>query len=462
MAAVLSHALGAQRVTILEYSRLEGGAIQSTLALDADVDGGLHAGRHQWVLRCDSASTIGESRSRHEEHALLTAAWQAGVRVPRPIAIGTFDDGREFSVVERLDGMALGPRVVRDTALGGDRDKLVRELGRQLGRIHAIELSAGEASSLGLSFDERPLHTLIQEQLDSLCSALDALGAERPVLERGIRLMRRRSDRWSGRALAPALVHRDFRTGNLLLGTDGLEAVLDWEFAGCGDPLSDIGWFCARCWRFSRPDLEAGGLGDRQALYEGYAEVSSIELDHERIAFWEVFAHLRWAVIALQQGARHATEPSLALALTGRICESLERDALAQLLGRPAHLKTNDLPRDLGAQSPTHAGVSSGHVAGSALAEILGQTLNDEIANAGSGSSLTLRMSRNAAAILGREAQALRLREDQVNRLMTTTDTDSVAHLCGYLREEARTPPELDDQLMQLANINAWVYQGVR
>ena len=41
-------------------------------------------------------------------------------------------------------------------------------------------------------------------------------------------------------------------------------------------------------------------------------------------------AHIRWAVIALQQGERHLTggEPSLELALTGRRAAELEYEVL--------------------------------------------------------------------------------------------------------------------------------------
>ena len=48
------------------------------------------------------------------------------------------------------------------------------------------------------------------------------------------------------------------------------------------------------------------------------------------MAYWEVLAHLRWAVIALEQGARHVSgrEFSLELALTGRMVPDLERTIL--------------------------------------------------------------------------------------------------------------------------------------
>jgi hypothetical protein len=44
-----------------------------------------------------------------------------------------------------------------------------------------------------------------------------------------------------------------------------------------------------------------------------------------------VMAHVRWAMIALQQAQRHlsGSEPSLELALTGRIVAELEYEIMA-------------------------------------------------------------------------------------------------------------------------------------
>ena len=114
--------------------------------------------------------------------------------------------------------------------------------------------------------------------------------------------------RWL-RAHAPAdtgarLVHRDFRTGNFLVADGRLTAVLDWEFAGWGDPAEDFGWFCAACWRGDARGRAAGGLGARESFHEAYTAAGGTVPDRERVRFWEGFAHLRWTLIALQQGAR--------------------------------------------------------------------------------------------------------------------------------------------------------------
>eukprot|EP01035_Chromulina_nebulosa_P049233 gene49233-66860_t len=38
-----------------------------------------------------------------------------------------------------------------------------------------------------------------------------------------------------------------------MVNATGLTGILDWEFAAWGDPHEDIGWLCARCWRFGGP-----------------------------------------------------------------------------------------------------------------------------------------------------------------------------------------------------------------
>jgi aminoglycoside phosphotransferase (APT) family kinase protein len=41
-------------------------------------------------------------------------------------------------------------------------------------------------------------------------------------------------------------VHGDFRNGNLIIGLEGIRAVLDWELAHAGDPMQDLGYLCVR------------------------------------------------------------------------------------------------------------------------------------------------------------------------------------------------------------------------
>ena len=301
------------RVTAAD--KLSGGAIQENWAVTVTADGM----SRRLVIRRDAPATIAASRSRAEEYAIIAAAHRAGVRVPEPL--GFCDDptviGAPFAAMAWVGGTGYGPKVVRDTTLGGDREALGRDLGRQLALIHRIDPDQALARVLG----PRPADPALQA-VAGLRGWLDARPAPRPGLEWALR--------WAERhAPAPdrvTLTHQDFRTGNFLVDADGLTAVLDWEFAAWSDPACDLGWFCAECWRFSRPDLEGGGIANRAAVLSGYAAAGGIVPDPDRVRWWEVMAHIRWAVIALQQGDRHdsGAERSLHLALTGRISDTLE------------------------------------------------------------------------------------------------------------------------------------------
>ena len=301
------------RVTAAD--KLSGGAIQENWVVTVTADG---MSRHL-VIRRDAPATIAASRSRAEEYAIIAAAHRAGVRVPEPL--GFCDDptviGAPFAAMAWVGGTGYGPKVVRDTTLGGDREALGRDLGRQLALIHRIDPDQALERVLG----PRPADPALQA-VAGLRGWLDARPAPRPGLEWALR--------WAERhAPAPdrvTLTHQDFRTGNFLVDADGLTAVLDWEFAAWSDPACDLGWFCSECWRFSRPDLEGGGIASRAAVLSGYAAAGGIVPDSDRVRWWEVMAHIRWAVIALQQGDRHdsGVERSLHLALTGRIADTLE------------------------------------------------------------------------------------------------------------------------------------------
>ena len=67
-----------------------------------------------------------------------------------------------------------------------------------------------------------------------------------------------------------------------------------------------------------------------QMFYEAYENASSRNIDHEAINFWEIMAHIRWAIIARQQGERFATsgENSLEPAMTAFIAPQLEWEVM--------------------------------------------------------------------------------------------------------------------------------------
>ncbi len=316
----LVHRSGAKRVDIIEVHRLDGGAIQENLSLDLNFDAGPMRGRQSFVLRRDAATKVLASRSREQEFNLLKAAWDAGVKVPEPLWLGVADEvfARPFYIMRKISGEARGHILTKPGAID-DPNALARDLGIQLARIHKIP--AKELA--GLSFLGEPPEDPIICDIAAYRAYLDSCPLAYPAFEWGLRWCELHAPQApsSGAPSAPVLLHRDFRTGNYMVEDGRLVGILDWEFASWGDPMSDLGWFCAACWRFNGREREAGGIASREAFYEGYELESGTSVDHENVLIWEVMAHLRWAIIALQQGARFSEghELSLDLALTGRI-----------------------------------------------------------------------------------------------------------------------------------------------
>jgi aminoglycoside phosphotransferase (APT) family kinase protein len=312
-------ALDRPGIRVVSASRLTGGAIQQNWKLDT-VD--TH-GEASWVLRTDAQAQVAVSGSRSGEYALLTAMAAAGVCVATPRALCETPEviGRPFFITDFVPGLAAPHRLVRDDSLVPDRAALVFELGRNMARVHRVKPSFDE-----LGFLEKPLAQPTRALIQLQRVHLDSAGIADPVLEWGLRWLELN---------APAdertcLLHRDFRTGNYLVHDGRLSALLDWEFAGWGNPLEDLGWFTAKCWCFGRPS-RAGGVGPLDAFLAGYREEGGDAPAPQDLHYWQMLAHARWAVIAYLQAQRHhgGHERSLELLLTGRIPSQLNLELLS-------------------------------------------------------------------------------------------------------------------------------------
>ncbi|WP_431858912.1 phosphotransferase family protein [Azospirillum sp.] len=321
--AWLAEQLGATSVAVDDVSRLSGGAISENLGLTLAVQGGRLDGRNAVVLRAAPPMEVSASLSKAQEFAVLRAAFAAGMAAPEPIVAceDTALLGRAFYVMRRAEGVAAGFRVVKTDE---PQRALARELGRQLGKLHYVR-----PGTPGLDFLPQPERSPALDAARQYREWAGAVAERDPVLAYGLR--------WLEVNAPPAaevvLCHRDYRTGNYLVKDGELTAVLDWEFAGWSDPMEDLGWFCARSWRFGRFEREAGGIADRADFFAGYEETAGRKVEPARVAYWEASAYLRWAAIAIQQGRRHTsgTEPSLELALTGRMLPEIEHDLLLHL-----------------------------------------------------------------------------------------------------------------------------------
>jgi aminoglycoside phosphotransferase (APT) family kinase protein len=315
----LRDACAAQQVKVNAITLLSGGAIQQNWQLDVAISGGAHAGTHRWVLRTDAPATVAASLPREREYAIIDFAHAHGLRAPQPLFLCSNAGvlGKPFFVMQKLPGVAAGHKVVR---LALDRKALAKALAETAARIHAI--TPVQALS-ALPF----LQAYGARDVIAACRAyLDTLGEPHPVLEWGLRWCERNAPTHE----ETTFVHRDFRTGNYLVHDGKLAGLLDWEFAAIGNPLEDIGWICAKCWCFRHEHHIVGGVADLDDFIPAYEAASGRKVPHDALRYWQVMAHIRWAIIALQQAQRHLSgvEPSLELALTAKIVAELEWEVL--------------------------------------------------------------------------------------------------------------------------------------
>ena len=264
--------------------RLSGGASRETWSFDC-------AGR-PLILRRDPPGTA--KGAMEIEARLLRAAAAAGVPVPEVVA-----SEESYIVMTRIEGETIPRKILRM-----DVDGVARQCGVVLAALHRIPVD---------EFADLPDNDPVVEWREML----DAMGEPHPAFELGFKWLEANRPPRTG----TTVVHGDFRNGNLIIGDDGVRAVLDWELAHRGDPLEDLGWLSVKAWRFGVNDKPVGGFGSYDELIEGYGA----PVDRDALMWWQAMGTLKWGVMCILQASFHLSGAarSVELAAIGRrVCEN--------------------------------------------------------------------------------------------------------------------------------------------
>jgi aminoglycoside phosphotransferase (APT) family kinase protein len=303
-------------------AKLSGGASQETWRFDiAHPEGAIGA-----ILRRAPqgyGAAPGRAAGLGNEAALMQLAYQAGVPSPRVLhVLQPADDLGTGFIMLRVEGETIARKILRDTAFADARPRLARQLGGIAAGIHGIAPARLPKLRAMTSGDE----------IAELRREVRGFGWPRPVFELALRWL---ADHDPGPPDEVTLVHGDFRHGNLIIGPDGVRAVLDWELAHLGDPMEDLGWICVNSWRFGEIDRPVGGFGSREEMYAGY-EAAGGKVDRDRAMFWEVMGTLRWGVMCcgMMQRFRQGPDHSMERAVIGRRASETEIDLLRLLAPR--------------------------------------------------------------------------------------------------------------------------------
>jgi len=309
LAGRLASVLGVDGIDGLR--RLSGGASRETWSFIAVDGSGI---RRSLILQRQRA---GSERDIAVEAAAVRSAGVGGVPVAEVVASSTDPEvlGAPFMIVTEVPGETIARRILRDDRFAAARLALPAQLGQALAALHALD----RATVPGLE---------TSDQVAQYREVLDTVAQPHPAFELGFR--------WLEAHRPPpgpsAVVHGDFRLGNLIVDEAGLAAVVDWELVHVGDPMEDLGWLCVKSWRFGSP-LPVAGVGTYDELFASYAAASGQPVDAEVVRWWEVLGTLKWGIMCIMQASAHLTGTvrSHELAAIGRrVCEN-EHDLLLLL-----------------------------------------------------------------------------------------------------------------------------------
>jgi aminoglycoside phosphotransferase (APT) family kinase protein len=220
----------APRSRLVRTWPLEGGISAQMTALEVEDPAGR---RRKYILRQPGEAALAQNpRAARDEFQVLQIARAAGLAAPAPCLLDV--SGQIFPapylVVEYIEGrMDFAPQdpAPQDPA-GTGRPTAVAQMAAQLARIHRVDGARHD-----LSFLAKPAAGF-DEMFGRLPAAVD------PAFD-GWRLRETLQAAWPfPRQNGAALLHGDYWPGNVLWRDGSLAAVIDWEDAALGEPLTDL------------------------------------------------------------------------------------------------------------------------------------------------------------------------------------------------------------------------------
>ena len=269
----------------------------------------------QLILRKGSGKKSPLAVLKSEEAEIQQKVKSSGAPVPEIVAISSDDkDLGDAYLMNLIPGESIARKILRDNKFSEARQKLAFQCGEALAKIHSVDTN---------DFNQVPKKP-IREELERLNLTYKSFNQPLPVFEYAFKWLNQQD--FTTRK--DALVHGDFRLGNLMIDESGLAAVIDWEMVSIGNPMLDIGWMCINSWRFGQSEKVVGGFGDLEEFLEGYSSISNEEIDHEEVKIWQVLGTLRWGIICLIQVYAHLNGDvnSLEKAAIGRRVSETEID----------------------------------------------------------------------------------------------------------------------------------------
>ncbi len=218
--------------TGLTFRQFRGGQSNPTFLLTTGDD-------RRYVLRKKPPGTLLPKAHQVEREYRVMAAL-AKTDVPVPVMRLLCEDeeiiGTAFFVMDYVDGLVVQePPLELPKAL---RAPLIIDAVNTLARLHAVDPQAVDLEGFG-----RP-DNYVARQVARWSQQYEASRLEADIPAMG--WLKDWLAEHRGAADETAIVHGDFRLGNLIVDSEEpkVVAVLDWELSTLGHPLADLAYFC--------------------------------------------------------------------------------------------------------------------------------------------------------------------------------------------------------------------------
>lgn len=199
-------------------------------------------GAHEWIVRRPPLGhVLATAHDMVREHTVMSALRDTAVPVPTTYALCKDDTvlGAPFYVMERVAGVPY--RFARELEpLGPARvEALSGQLIDVLVALHEVDPASVGLSEFGRAegFLTRQVHRW-KKQIDA------SYNRDLPAADELFRRLAAKVEDVEKVGAAPGIVHGDYRLDNVLTestaATDTIRAVVDWEMATLGDPLTDL------------------------------------------------------------------------------------------------------------------------------------------------------------------------------------------------------------------------------
>lgn len=267
--------LGLER--IVDVERFTSGLSSQSYGIRAETKDG----PTRWVARVEPEHGVIPPYDIAREHRLLEAVGRAGLPVPKALYLESDPTvfGGRFMLMSFVTGHIYRSM---DPALG-EKPELLKDVQRKfvemLARVHdapqdvfPIPDDPREATRAQIAVCRRRMTETELLPAPLLRHALDVLEARVPEPQK------------------LALLHGDYRLPNLMWHDGEIAGILDWELATVGDPLSDLAF---------TQTVGAGHCSVENDLADHYSEITGVEIDPGKIAYYKLLELVKGSIIGL-------------------------------------------------------------------------------------------------------------------------------------------------------------------